>query len=374
MPKYKKKDFDVGRTLNVKKSDHLAPPKDIRTSVDETALEPEKRPKWRRILVWSFLTLFILIFIAAAWEAVSLSSASKKAFGSSNIFSYFDIAPLQTDANGRVNILLVGYSVDDPGHQGANLTDSIMLLSMNQTKHTAYMLSIPRDLYVKLGDNGYGKINEAYNDGGMPLLQQIVQDDFGVQIGYYGLINYSAVRDMVNAVGGIDVTIKSSDPRGLYDPNISPVDGGPLKLANGIQHLGGQTALNLTRARGDAYGSYGFAQADFDRTEHQRQVLTAIKQKLTWKIVLNPHTNWQIFSAFGNNVKSNLTPAEARGVFSLMRKTPDSAMASYSLRSLKGTNYLTDYYSPTSGATLIPINGASDFSDIQAAVDQLKSD
>jgi anionic cell wall polymer biosynthesis LytR-Cps2A-Psr (LCP) family protein len=209
MPKYKKKDFDVGRTLNVKKSDHLAPPKDIRTSVDETALEPEKRPKWRRILVWSFLTLFILIFIAAAWEAVSLSSASKKAFGSSNIFSYFDIAPLQTDANGRVNILLVGYSVDDPGHQGANLTDSIMLLSMNQTKHTAYMLSIPRDLYVKLGDNGYGKINEAYNDGGMPLLQQIVQDDFGVQIGYYGLINYSAVRDMVNAVGGIDVTTKT---------------------------------------------------------------------------------------------------------------------------------------------------------------------
>src|SRR5207253_1888626 len=96
---------------------------------------------------------------------------------------------LKGQDRGRVNVLVVGYSVDDPGHPGASLTDSIILLSMNTTNHSGYMLSIPRDLYVKIPGGGYGKINEAYKDGGMNTLEQIVSNDFGTTVDYYMLVN-----------------------------------------------------------------------------------------------------------------------------------------------------------------------------------------
>ncbi len=80
-------------------------------------------------------------------------------------------------------------------------------------------------------------------------------------------------------MGGIDLTIKSTDRRGLYDPNIDWTTKGPLvKLTNGPHHLSGRQALNLARARGDAYNSYGFAGSDFDRTENQRKMLVALKK------------------------------------------------------------------------------------------------
>jgi polyisoprenyl-teichoic acid--peptidoglycan teichoic acid transferase len=270
-----------------------------------------------------------------------------------------------------VNVLLVGYSIDDPGHPGANLTDSIILLSLSTASKTGYMLSIPRDLYVKIPGFGYGKINEAYLDGGVSLLEQVITSDFQTPINYYALINYASVRDSVNALGGISVNIQSQDPAGLYDPNISPADGGPLKLANGPQQLDGQTALNLTRARGDAYGSYGFAQADFDRTQHQRQVLTAIKNKLSWKLVLNPRKNSQILDAFANNVKTDVGISAIRPLFGLFNSIPSSALASLSLRDFNGRNYLTGYTTVYGQDALIPAAGLSDYSQIDSALNQL---
>jgi LCP family protein required for cell wall assembly len=273
--------------------------------------------------------------------------------------------------NGRVNVLLIGYSIDDPGHPGANLTDSIIILSMNQSTRTGYMLSVPRDLYVKIPGYGYGKINEVYRDGGIELLEQIITRDFPVPIGYYALINYSAVRDSVDALGGITVNISSADPRGLYDPNISPKDGGPLKLSNGNHSLDGQTALNLTRARGEIYGSYGFPQSDFDRTQHQRQVITAIKDKMNWKLVLNPVKNQNILNAAANNLKTDIKTTEIRSIFGLFNAIPSSKLQSVGLRNLNGHNYLTSYTTAYGQSALVPADGLSDYSSIDSALSQL---
>ena len=112
---------------------------------------------------------------------------------------------------------------------------------------------IPRSVSSRWAENGYPS-------GGMGQLEQVVEENFGIAINYYALIDYSAFRDAVNAVGGIDVTIASSDPRGLYDPNIDYTTHGPLvKLTNGVHHLNGQQALDLVCARGDSANSYGFA-------------------------------------------------------------------------------------------------------------------
>jgi len=323
---------------------------------------------FRRLLALTMIVVLTAVIILGLWDARNISSASSKLFGDGNIFSLMNSNGLRGSEDGRINVLLVGYSVGDPGHPGATLTDSIILLSMSTANKSGYMLSIPRDLYVNIPGFGYGKINEAYQDGGISLLERIVTSDFQEPIDYYAIINYASVKDTVDALGGITVNIQSQDPRGLYDPNISPVDGGPLKLANGPQTLDGQTALNLTRARGDAYGSYGFAQADFDRTQHQRQILAAIKQKLNWKLILNPRKNSRILNAVASNVKTNVTASEARPLFSLFNSIPAANLQSLSLRELGGKNYLTDYTTVYGQSALIPSAGLSDYQSIDQAL------
>ncbi len=360
-----KRAFDIHRTLPDPKKAPLSP------SVTSPKKSPKmQRPLWKRILISSLILVLGLLIFIGIWDAVNISRASSKVFGSGNLFSLISERSVK-DQNGRINILLVGYSVDDPGHPGADLTDSIMLLSMNMKSRTGYMLSMPRDLYVSIPGFGQAKINEAYKDGGIELLTQIVEDSFAVSIDYYVLINYSAVRDSVNALGGITLDVKSPDPRGLYDPNISPVDSGPLNLPNGVQTLDGQTALNLTRARGDAYGSYGFPQADFDRTQHQRQVLVAIKEKLNWKLILNPLKNGRIFQAMGKNVKTDVNLGETRSLFQTFNSIPSDKLQSVSLRNIDGKNLLTSYASPTGQSTLIPAAGLENYDQIQSAIEQL---
>jgi LCP family protein required for cell wall assembly len=325
-----KRSFDIHKNL---------PPPGRRSSHHQaTDLEPvdikQRKFGLKKTVVSLVLIIFLFCIVIGLWDAVALSRASQKMFGSGNLFSFIggDLA----NHDGRTNILLIGYSADDPGHAGATLTDSIMLMSLDNSTKTGYILSIPRDLYVKIPGFGYAKINEAYQDGerssfsaggyatgGAGLLEQVIANNFSVPVDYYALINYGAFRDTVNAVGGVTVNIKSSDPRGLYDPNISPADGGPLKLANGPQKLNGQTALNLARARGDSYYAYGFPQTDLDA--------------------------------------GNVLP-----LFTLFNKVNTTSLQSISLRNFNGRNLLSSY-----GGALIPAAGLNDYSDIQAAISQL---
>ena len=381
------KQIQTGRSLPNKYSSYN-PAAPEGQSPKPAAAEPlPKSQLWLKVLGRLAIFLLILIItlglVIGIWDARNISAATKKMFGSGNLLSLINTESLRTDSNGRVNVLVAGYSADDPGHAGASLTDSIMLLSMNPAKGTGYTLSIPRDLYVNLGPQycksggGHCKINEAYEDGGMDLLVKTVQNIFNTQIGYYTLVNYSAVRSVVNAVGGIDVTINSPDGR-LYDPNIDYTTGGPMvDLSNGPHHLNGQQALNLTRARGDtdelSYGSpspVGFGLSDFQRTIDQRLVFNAIKQKLNWKLILNPSKNSKILNAAADNIKTNVTIDEARPLFSLFNRIPASKLQPVSLNSLSGKNYLDNpsYYGQS---VLIPAAGLDDYSQIQAALSQI---
>jgi len=346
-----------------------------RPALPAASPEPALKRSWLRLglkfIIVLFIALFILVLVIGVWDARNISAASKKMFGSGSIFDLLSNQPLKGSDRGRVNVLMIGYSVDDPGHPAAKLTDSIMLISMNPATNRGYLLSIPRDLYVNIPGFGYAKINEAYADGGVKLLESVVETTFDQPIDYYLLLNYASVRDVVAALGGITVTIKSPDPRGLYDPNINKRDGGPLKLSNGPQELDGQTALNLTRARGDDYRAYGFPQADFDRTQHQRQVFTAIKDNLSWKLILNPRKNDQILIAFADNIKTDIAATEARSLFGLFNSIPSSRLQSVSLRALSNTNYLSSYTTPYGQSALVPAAGIGNYGAIVDALETL---
>jgi LCP family protein required for cell wall assembly len=380
-PNKQPKAFDVHRTLpkhprqatphqgHIKPKTPGARPSEV-LAAEDTPVRKRKFT-WKRLFAAIIIAILLFVLFIGAWDARNASRASAKMFGSGNLLQVLTPTTLKGSEQGRVNVLIVGYSVDDPGHPGASLTDSIMLLSMSTTNHTGYMLSIPRDLYVKIPGYGAGKINEAYRDGGMGLLEQIIENNFQTHIDYSALLNYTAVRDTVNALGGVTVNIQSPDPRGLYDPNISPADGGPLKLANGPQSLDGQTALNLTRARGDAYGSYGFPRADFDRTQHQREVFAAMKGKLSWKLILDPRKNGEVFDAFANNVKTDVSLGEVRPLYQLFSSIPDSQLQSVSLNNFNGKNLLAS--TAYQGSTLSPAAGANDYTDIVSALNQLNN-
>jgi polyisoprenyl-teichoic acid--peptidoglycan teichoic acid transferase len=348
----------------------------------------ERKPKrrrspWKKMIVLIVLLVFALFLTIVIWDLRNFQNVSKKLFGTDNAWEVLRTSELAATIEGRTNILIVGYSIDDPGHAGAKLTDSILVVSLDKVDHTGYMLSVPRDLYVNIPDYGYAKINEAfqagetqkfratgYPRGGMGLLQKVVGETFDIDLHYYALINYTAVKEVVDALSGIDVTIKSSDPRGIFDPNFPKEQGGPLKLTNGTHHINGQTALRLTRARGSTYGSYGFPLSDFNRTQNQQQVFSAIKSKLNWTLVLDPRTNGKIFEAAGNNIKTDVKIGEVVPLYRLFLSIPEE-LKPISLRELNGVNLLTGYTTPTGQSALIPTAGLNDYSQIKAHIEKI---
>jgi LCP family protein required for cell wall assembly len=377
MTSNKKEAFDIHKTLPAKpKGAHVK-----HQPADKLAEKGEKKRSlsFKKIIATFLLFIFIVFLSIGLWDAVELSHASAKMFGNGNLFSL--LGGDLSEHDGKTNILVAGYSADDAGHNGATLTDSIMLISLNHSTKTGYILSIPRDLWVNIPDNGYAKINEAYQDGerqnynedgyptgGMGLLENVVSTKLGVPIDYYALVDYAALRDTVDAVGGIDININSTDPRGIYDPSLDYTSLTCCALANypnGPVHLNGKQALNLARARGDSYGSYGFAQSDFDRTMNQRLMLLALKHKaMGWGVILNPAKAGHLFDGMASNVKTDLATGNVLPLFSLINSSGD--LKSVSLRDLNGKNYLVSY-----GGALIPADGINDYSSIQAAISSL---
>jgi LCP family protein required for cell wall assembly len=273
----------------------------------------ERGPRsWKRISKRTGIVVGALVVLAGLWFGIKFYKDIAHITGNKNPLSLLGVfKPVALkNQDGRVNILVAGNSADDPGHNGANLTDSIMVLSVNTKNNTAMMLSIPRDLWVDMPGVGYSKINAAYPSGGMDLLQKVVQDKLGLTIDYQALISYDAFRDLVNAIGNISITVNSTDPRGIYDPSLDYTSRTCCALAkypNGPVTLNGKQALNLARARGDAYGSYGYAQSDFTRTMYQRKMLIAVKDKASQaSVIANPFKVANLVDAVGKNVKTSL--------------------------------------------------------------------
>lgn len=320
----------------------------------------------------------MVVLLVGVWFGFRFYKDIAKITGNKNplsLLSVFKPVALKNQ-DGRVNILLAANSADDPGHNGANLTDSIMVLSVNTKNNTALMLSVPRDLWVNIPGVGYSKINAAYPNGGMDKLQTVVQNNLALTIDYQVLVSYDAFQDLVNAVGGITITIKSTDPRGIYDPSLdytSRTCCALAKYANGPVTLNGKQALNLARARGDGYGSYGFPGSDDDRTLHQRQMLMAIKDKASQKsVIANPFKVANLFDAVGKNVTTNLQVDEIETLYTYMKKIDDTKIDSYNINSLKGAGTTMLANANENGQSVyIPAAGLDDFTDIQAQIQKL---
>lgn len=351
---------------------------------------PEKRARRRKLIKW--ITIGIVAAVLAVGVAIGVKAmlASNKSLRG-GVFGFIQSAKLKQDANGRSNILIFGTSEDsDNGeHPGGNLTDSIMLLSVHQTKKDAFMVSLPRDLWVKLDapcSVGYEeKLNVVYmcssQDGkqeqkGADDLRKKVGQILGVDIQYYAHLNYKVVADAVDAVGGVDVKIETDDPRGIYDPNFDWKCNHQCKMVyykqGEVAHLDGQHALALARAR-NAQGGYGLPGGNFDRERNQQKILRALQAKaLSAGTLTNPTKVISLIDALGNNLRTNVETSEVRTLLDLAKDIQGDKLQSIALDDEDAAVVTTGNYQ---GRSIVrPVAGIFDYSGIRALVAKKISD
>ena len=359
---------------------------------EKKRIKEEKRSKKHKIIKRIAIILVIVGLLVGGFLGWKVLKNTSKIFNG-NVLGFFDSTKLKGEENGRVNILLAGTSEDDPGHDGAKLTDSIMLVSVDTLNKNAFMLSIPRDLWVNYQTKecsvGYqGKINAVYTcgeqidfseagypKGGMGLLEKVVEDNFGIDINYHAKINYTAFHDAVDAVGGIDITLKTNDPKGILDRIFDwecKYKCYKVKYPNGPLHLSGEQALDLARARGDIAPTYGTGN-DFGRTERQRQMLVALKDKtLSAGILTNPAKISSLLDAAGDNVDTDFKTNELRRLYDLGKDIKSQNIKSIGLTDENVS--LVETFTAVDGSSAVrPTAGTTNFSEIKLFIKKLTS-
>lgn len=271
-----------------------------------------------------------------------------------------DIDPtkLKGEGDGRINVLLLG--IGGGNHDGSNLSDTIMVASIDPVNKNIAMLSIPRDLYVKIPGYGYNKINAANSLGGPELAKTVVGNILDMPIHYYVQVDFSGFKQAVNAVGGVDINNATK----LFDPEY-PCDDErhycAFKLDPGQYHMDGGLALRFARCR---HGSCG---NDFGRADRQQQLLVALRQKsLQASTLTNPVKISGLIDSVGDHVRTDFQPKELEKMGKIV-KDIDISKANNKVLDDSADGLLVDGGGKYAGAgsILLPKAGDFDYSDIQ---------
>ncbi len=221
---------------------------------------------------------------------------------------------LQT-VDGRTNIVLLGVGGKD--HEGGDLTDSIIVVSYNHTTQKTSLISIPRDVWVP---SLSAKINTAYHygnekreGGGLDLMKSAVGEIIGQPIEYAVVLDFQGFEKMIDAIGGIDVTVDTAFDDSLY-PIAGREDAEPestryehLHFDAGLTHMDGPTALKFARSR-HAEGDEG---TDFARSNRQEKVMIAFKNKLlSSQTLFNSTTLQNLLSGAKDSLVTNMSDIE----------------------------------------------------------------
>jgi polyisoprenyl-teichoic acid--peptidoglycan teichoic acid transferase len=163
---------------------------------------------------------------------------------------------------------------------GDRHTDSITLLRTDPPHHRLYYLSIPRDLRVEIPGYGGAKINTAYQLGGPRLAARTVASYTGIPVNHIVVVNFAEFKDLIDAVGGIDVTVKEKIQSKFdcpYGTEARCARWPGWRFSPGTQHMSGQRALIYSRVRKNALNP---GDSDITRGERNQQVLQALTSKL----------------------------------------------------------------------------------------------
>src|SRR2546423_11903243 len=329
---------------------------------------PQQRPRRRRkgCLITSLVVLLLVCIIGV----LTITTAQRVlAFGS----AISTQSPLSTQTSymgtgDRVNLLVMGFG--GSGHDGAYLTDSMLVMSLLPQSHHTTLISVPRDLWVQIppGSGQYHKINAAYEygsnnnakpaDGGNAAAAKISLVT-GLDVKYWLTINFQGFREFIDSIGGIDLYVPDSFTANYPandDPNINP-NWIKVHFSKGMQHMNGETAIRYARARyvldNPAEGT------DFARSARQqimiKAALSKVKQMSTWPSLYNA------LNALQHTIYTNMSLAD------LMQFALKMDLTNAHRVGLSNQNVLASGTAPDGEYILKPANG-----NWQAIVDYVK--
>jgi LCP family protein required for cell wall assembly len=331
-----------------------------------------RRFKLGRKVILSLLGLVLIVggYIGFKALAATHNIISKSHGSAPGLSDNITLTQLKGEGAGRVNILLLG--IGGAGHDGPNLSDTIIVMSIDPKTKDVAMLSIPRDLYVKIPGYGTGKINGANSDGGPLLAEKVISNIIGVPIHYYLQIDFSGFKQAVDAVGGVDVTVQKTLSDYLYpcdDTGPNKFKYCPIYFKAGLHHFNGTQALEFARSRETT--------SDFDRAARQQLVIVALRQKaLEASTLTNPIKLGALIDAIGNHVKTDMQLSDMKKL-ALIAKDIDSTKIVQKVLSTGPDGLLVESgpFVPTgAGYIEVPAAGTFNYTDIQDLVKGIFAD
>ena len=329
-------------------------------------------PRWvtpRRVIAAIAAAAVLLVGVYAVRTVLALSNAFKTNpvtaigdilhHGNSAVASKFD-------SGQRINIALYGYGGD--GHDGAFLSDSIMVVSIQSRgpgqKPQVAEISIPRDWWVPIdlggGRSAFGRINEAYESGqtgypdkstvytgdhgGGDLADATLERMLGIHIDYFVGIDFTAFKDAVDSVGGVDITVEHTFtdekyPRGECAGPHPDCAYTTIHFEAGRQHMDGATALIFARSRESSDPQEG---TNFARNKRQQLVLTAVKQRVLSAGGLSKLPD--LLNSLGDHVIMNVNLDDALSLYDVVKDVDPAGITHVSI---DDTNFIYECGYPT---------------------------
>ncbi len=297
-------------------------------------------PKRKRRGRGCLITSLVLVVLVVALVIMSVVTTQRVlAFGSA-ISPQSPLSSQQSLGATRANLLIMGYG--GSGHDGAYLMDSNVVISLIPNSHHTSLVSVPRDLLVQYPPNSqqFTKLNAVYTIASNGTARSVAGGDAvaakislvtGLNVKYWMTINFSGFRDLINAIGGVDVNVQTPFNACYPKNDDANVDAAWIKVQfnKGVQHMDGETAIRYARAREplavcNMGTSENLAQlTDFARSQRQQDIMKAtlakVKQASTWPSFFNDLT------ALQKTIYTNLSLSDlARFVLAMDLNSPNT--------------------------------------------------
>ncbi len=284
----------------------------------------------RGMIIGSFLIVFYLLVVFTG----NVIKKTEVGFylGLARDFVFRPMSKIKS-FDGRTNLLILGKG--GKGHEAPDLTDTIIFVSVQHNKPSLALISIPRDIWLpdlrtKLNSVYYWG-NQRQKNGGLLLAKATVEEIVGQPIHYGIVVDFSGFKEIINALGGIEVNVE----RDFVDKKY-PIEGKENDLCGGdpefkcryetvvfnagLQFMDGEKALKFVRSR-NAEGEEG---TDFARAARQQKVIMAIKKKvLSRQILLSPKKILGLKEIILQMVETDLNPSSAAILARLIFETGD---------------------------------------------------
>ncbi len=314
---------------------------DFREKIEQEMPElQQKEPKKKKIgfKIFGFFMVFLVLFSATV--LISSEDASKvPILGKIVGLVESSDRKIKGEDQDRINILLLG--VGGKNHDGGNLTDTIMLVSLQPSTKKVAMMSIPRDLMISVEGLGWQKVNavnalaEAKKEGsGGEAISQALSDILGIPIQYYVRVDFQGFINIIDRLGGLEVYVDNVLEDYSY-PILGQEDNADyysryehLYIDQGWQTMDGSLALKYARSR-HGLGSEG---SDFARSKRQQKIIEAVKNKLLKKEnLLKPAMIASIASELNEHISYNFSSWEILKLWQNFKDVSSDDISNYVL-------------------------------------------